>query len=120
MMVAVAADGGAVAQHFGQCEGFVVCEIADGVVGPRRVVASEPHAHGQCSGPELLARQGVTHLIVGGMGQGAVHACAAFGIETLRGVDMGIDEALAALATGKLVSRPVPCSQGGGGGSCGH
>ncbi len=118
MKVAIATEEGRVAQHFGRCEGFVVCTIEGGTVGPPEALASEPHEHGQCSAPDLLARAGVTHLIAGGMGPRAVSALAALGIETYLGIDDTVADAVAALAAGRLVSTPGECDHADGG--CSH
>jgi predicted Fe-Mo cluster-binding NifX family protein len=113
MKVAVAAEGECVASHFGRCERFVVASVEDGRVGVREVVPGLAHS-GDCSSPTLLAQHGVTHLIAGGMGPRAVQALASLGIETFLGIEGGVDEALAALAAGQLVSSPTECDHSDG------
>jgi predicted Fe-Mo cluster-binding NifX family protein len=117
MKVAVAAEGDRVASHFGRCERFVVATVADGSIGPREDVAGLAHS-GDCSSPTLLAQHGVTHLIAGGMGPRAVNALAGLGIATFRGIEGSVEEALAALAAGRLVSSPTECDHSDG--SCHH
>jgi predicted Fe-Mo cluster-binding NifX family protein len=55
--------------HFGRCDCFTIVEIADGEVGAVRVLENLPHTDGGCLGPvKLLASNGVTALIVAGIG----------------------------------------------------
>jgi len=55
--------------HFGRCDGFTIVEIEDGEVQAVRVVENLPHTDGGCLGPvNLLASNGVTALIVAGIG----------------------------------------------------
>ena len=55
--------------HFGQCDCFTVVDIDNGVAGEPRVVDNPPHVEGGCLRPvELLSSNGVTALIVAGIG----------------------------------------------------
>ena len=55
--------------HFGRCDCFTIVEIADGEVGAVQVLENLPHTDGGCLGPvKLLASNGVTALIVAGIG----------------------------------------------------
>ncbi|MGB4593653.1 MAG: NifB/NifX family molybdenum-iron cluster-binding protein [Coriobacteriia bacterium] len=55
--------------HFGRCDCFTVVEIVDGAVGTVRIVDNPPHVEGGCLRPvELLASNGVTALVVAGIG----------------------------------------------------
>ena len=55
--------------HFGHCDCFTVIDIADGAVAGVRIVANPPHVEGGCLRPvQLLAGEGVTALVVAGIG----------------------------------------------------
>jgi predicted Fe-Mo cluster-binding NifX family protein len=74
MVVAVPSmgEGGVGAErsgHFGHCDAFTVLELENESVKNVRVVANPPHVEGGCLGPvNLLASEGVTAIVVGGMG----------------------------------------------------
>lgn len=55
--------------HFGQCDCFTVVDICDGAVVETRIVDNPPHVEGGCLRPvNLLAGEGVTALVVAGIG----------------------------------------------------
>lgn len=55
--------------HFGQCDCFTLVSAAGSEIGEVTILDNPPHVEGGCLRPvELLASQGVTHLVVAGMG----------------------------------------------------
>jgi predicted Fe-Mo cluster-binding NifX family protein len=55
--------------HFGHCDCFTVLDIVDGEISDVRVVPNPPHVEGGCLRPVgLLAAEGVSALLAGGMG----------------------------------------------------
>lgn len=55
--------------HFGQCDTFTLVRVAGGKVKDVQVIDNPPHVEGGCLRPvELLASNGVTDLVVAGMG----------------------------------------------------
>jgi len=55
--------------HFGRCDCFTIVEIENGEVQAVRILENLPHTDGGCLGPvKLLASNGVTALIVAGIG----------------------------------------------------
>lgn len=55
--------------HFGHCDCFTVIDIAGDAVAGVRIVANPPHVEGGCLRPvQLLAGEGVTALVVAGIG----------------------------------------------------
>lgn len=83
--VAVPTRGGQVDAHFGNCEYFTVFELEGRAVKNQRRVDS-PNACGCKSNiASLLAEDGVTLMLAGNMGDGAVRVLKANGIEVVRG-----------------------------------
>ncbi|MRR12068.1 dinitrogenase iron-molybdenum cofactor biosynthesis protein, partial [bacterium] len=55
--------------HFGRCDCFTVVEIEDGAITGVRIVQNLPHVEGGCARPvEILASEGVTSIVVAGIG----------------------------------------------------
>lgn len=114
LMVAVPTTvRGLVASHFGKCERFSVCAIdEDGrIVGEERIEASM--GPGCKSGATArLAAMGVTVLLAGCIGEGAVHAFNAHGIKVVRGASGPAKPAIQAYARGELVDNGISCEGG--------
>lgn len=111
MKVAVPSRGGQVDEHFGHCEGFSVFTFDQA----RRIVAEEmvasPEGCGCRSGvASELARRGVTHLVAGNMGEGAVRVLQANGIAVTRGARGGAREAAESFVAGTLEDSGAPCA----------
>jgi len=113
------ADGtaGNVSSHFGHTPYFVVAVLADREIVATRLVASPGHGQG-CSMPGFVDSLGVSAVIVGGIGAGAVNGLGARGIEVVAGASGNAAIALHAFATGSLAKGEPGCN-GHGGGNCG-
>jgi len=114
---------GEVSGHFGHTPFFVVAELAEGRVMNSRCVASPGHGEG-CSMPGFVYSLGVSSVIVGGIGPGAVNGLARCGIEVIAGAAGNAGDALQSYAAGTLESGEPGCGghggHGHGGHSCGH
>ena len=116
------ADGlaGDVSSHFGHTPFFVVAELGDGEVISSRTVASPGHGEG-CSMPGFVHQLGVSAVLVGGIGGGAVNGLGARGIEVVAGASGNAGAALKAFAAGTLVKGEPGCGgHGSHGHGCGH
>jgi predicted Fe-Mo cluster-binding NifX family protein len=68
--------------HFGRCDCFTLAEIVDGRLVGTRVLANPPHADGGCQAHvDLLASNGVTALVVAGIGGRPLAGFRAAGID---------------------------------------
>lgn len=111
VLVAVPSDapGGleaAPSAHFGHCAAYTIAKIENGKISDVRVVENAGHEHGGCVQPvKELARDGVTALIAGGMGQKPLNAMAEAGIKVFYSSDQPtVKAALEAFAEGKLIA----------------
>jgi predicted Fe-Mo cluster-binding NifX family protein len=69
--------------HFGRCECFTIVEIAGGEVTGVRSIENAHHVSGGCLGPvQLLVDNGVTAIVVSGIGGRPLQGLRAAGIET--------------------------------------
>lgn len=125
MKVAVPARDGLVDAHFGHCEHFLVYSLDK----EKKIVAEEkidsPEGCGCKSNiAGILARTGVTHMVAGNMGEGAVHVLQAHGIDVFRGASGNAREAAELFAAGTLADSGQPCaghaSGHAHGADCGH
>ena len=107
MKIAVTYDNGNVFQHFGKTENFKVYEVEDNKVVSSEVIGSNGTGHGALAG--LLAAQGISVLICGGIGGGAQTALAEAGIEVCSGAQGNTDEAVEAYLKGELTSAGITC-----------
>ena len=107
MKIAATYDNGNIFQHFGKTEFFKVYEVEDNKVVSSEVIISNGTGHGALAG--LLAEQGISVLICGGIGGGAQSALAEAGIELCSGAQGDADAAVEAYLKGELVSSGVNC-----------
>ena len=92
MKIAATYDNGNIFQHFGKTEFFKVYEVEDNKVVSSEVIGSNGTGHGALAG--LLAEQGISVLICGGIGGGAQSALAEAGIELCSGAQGDADAAV--------------------------
>ena len=107
MKIAATYDNGNIFLHFGKSEFFKVYEVVDNKVVSSEVIGSNGTGHGALAG--LLAEQGISVLICGGIGGGAQSALAEAGIELCSGAQGDADAAVEAYLKGELVSTGVNC-----------
>jgi ATP-binding protein involved in chromosome partitioning len=81
--IAIPVAEGKLTPHFGHCRQFALVEVAGGKIKKTDLVTPPPHEPGVL--PNWLHQQGVTHVIVGGMGQRAQGHFAEKGIEVIIG-----------------------------------
>ena len=107
MKIAATYDNGNIFQHFGKTEFFKEYEEEDNKDINSEVIGSNGTGHGALAG--LLAEQGISVLICGGIGGGAQSALAEAGIELCSGAQGDADTAVDAYLKGELVSTGVNC-----------
>ena len=93
--------------EFWKTEFFKVYEVEDNKVVSSEVISSNGTGHGALAG--LLADQGISVLICGGIGGGAQAALAEAGVELCSGAQGDVDAAVDAYLKGELVSTGVNC-----------
>lgn len=109
MKIAVAGMGENVAQHFGHCEGFYIYEAENGKLLSESFIANPGHKPGFL--PNFLHEKGVTTIISGGMGQGAVEIFDEHGIEVVVGASGEARAAADAYVSGALKSTGSICDE---------
>ncbi len=107
MRIAVPYEDGEVFQHFGRTENFKLYDIDGGEVVSTQILDGEGIGHEALA--ELLARHDVNTLICGGLGEGAMSALQAAGIQVYPGASGSADAAVAAFLDGELVPGEANC-----------
>ena len=84
-IIAIPVTSRSLCPHFGHCEQFAVFKVSDKEVVHERYLNPPPHEPGVL--PAFLAREGVTDVIAGGIGQRAINIFNKHGINVYVGVD---------------------------------
>lgn len=98
--VAVTYEDGEVYQHFGHTKTFKIYHIQENAVVSSSVVSSGSYGHGSLA--TFLAQMGVSVLICGGIGGGAVNALSNENIQIYAGAEGNADQCVADFLAGKV------------------
>ena len=121
MKIAVPSRDGLVDEHFGHCKEFLVFRVDGDALVEEQSVPSLEGCGCKSGVASILARSGVTHLVAGNMGQGAVHVLEAQGIIVVRGASGQARAAAEAFAKGSLADSGEGCAgHGEPGHECNH
>jgi predicted DNA-binding protein (UPF0251 family)/predicted Fe-Mo cluster-binding NifX family protein len=123
MKIAVPSRDGQVDEHFGHCKEFLVYRLENGALIDEATIPS-PQGCGCKTGISAeLARAGVSYLIAGNMGEGAVRVLTSHGIKVIRGASGEARAAAQAFAQGTLQDSGTGCAEhtdGAHGHDCNH
>lgn len=122
MKIAVPARDGFVDEHFGHCREFLIFRMEGDKLVDEPAIPSLEGCGCKSGIAATLAGTGVTHLIAGTMGEGAVRVLGSQGIIVVRGASGKARAAAEAFAQGKLADSGVGCAGHGGepGHECSH
>ncbi len=117
MIIATTYWNGEIFQHFGHTQQFKLYEIEDNKVVSSRVIDNGGAGHEALT--VYLKNLGVSKLICGGVGGGAIMALGRMGIETYPGNSGDSDKVVEAFLAGNLASSTDPtCGHHDGGHTC--
>jgi predicted DNA-binding protein (UPF0251 family)/predicted Fe-Mo cluster-binding NifX family protein len=117
--IAVPTRDGMVDEHFGHCEYFTVYEMKNGAIAAERRVDSPDGCGCKSDIASVLARDGVTLMLAGNMGEGAVRILKANGIDVIRGATGKARDVVVSWLAGAVADSGVPCTEHGSHG-CTH
>ncbi len=122
MKIAVPSRDGLVDEHFGHCKEFLVFSVAaDGSLANQATIPSAEGCGCKSDIASVLARAGVTHMVAGNMGEGAVRVLSSNGIAVVRGATGDARAAAGAFAKGTLADSGIGCEgHGEPGHECAH
>lgn len=121
MKIALPSCGAEVDEHFGHCESFTILEVDD----QRRIVSEEtltppPGCGCKSSIIPQLAAMGVSVMLAGNMGGGAVNLLLSNGIQVVRGCSGNVREVAQAWLAGQVDDSGADCQSHHPGGCTGH
>jgi predicted DNA-binding protein (UPF0251 family)/predicted Fe-Mo cluster-binding NifX family protein len=101
---------GQVEAHFGRCERILIMTVGvDGAIQTEQTFEASTGPGCRSSVVSRLATLHVQALVVGCIGQGAIHVGAAHGIAVVRGASGAARKAATAYARGELVDSGLAC-----------
>jgi predicted Fe-Mo cluster-binding NifX family protein len=106
-------------EHFGHCQCFTIFEVDDQnqIVG-EQTLTPPPGCGCKSNVVPQLARMGVSVMLAGNMGGGAVNVLASHGIRVVRGCTGNVREVAQAWLAGQVADSGSSCSHHAGG--CGE
>jgi len=116
LAIAIEVDGTQekVAEHFGRCSKFNICELDE----QKKVIKKETQGNplagqhsGACEIPGYIQQFKINTIIAGGMGQKAIAKFDQFGIDVITAPGLLYEETLKLFIQGKLSGREV-CAHG--------
>ena len=121
MRIALPSDGTNVDEHFGHCQCFTIFSVDDN----RQIVSEEtltppPGCGCKSSVVPQLADMGVSVMLAGNMGGGAVNILSSHGIKVVRGCTGNVREVAQAWLAGNIGDSGTSCQSHGPGGCPEH
>ena len=121
LKLAIPTRAGQVDEHFGHCESFTIYSIDDNKAVVGQESFTPPPACGCKSNlVPTLVDMGVSVLVAGNMGEGAVAKLRQAGIKVFRGAKGDIGAAVQAWLAGKLTDKDILCAAHGADHECHH
>lgn len=119
--IAIPTRDGVVDEHFGHCQAFTVYEVNESKAIVGETSFTPPPSCG-CKSNLIptLVEMGVTALVGGNMGEGAVVRLRQAGIDVTRGASGPVRQAAEAWLSGALKDAEIVCHSHGDGHECGH
>ncbi|HRY33344.1 MAG TPA: NifB/NifX family molybdenum-iron cluster-binding protein [Bacteroidales bacterium] len=121
-------QGNRIEDHFGQCARYTVFDIDEqGKITGAEVLTS-PHGCGCRSNiAEILQQKGVSIMLAGNMGAGALNVLQYYGMQVIRGCSGDVRQLVESYLAGQVADSGVSChtheahhDHGGNGHSCSH
>lgn len=98
--------------HFGHCEYYGVYSVnEDNQIAGVEIIPSEQGCGCKSNIAGVLANQGVTVMLAGGIGGGAINVLNNWGIEVIRGCSGNAAEIVKEFVSGRLTDSGESCHQ---------
>lgn len=120
MKIAVPSRDGLVDEHFGHCKEFIVYRVEGQALVEEKTIPSAEGCGCKSGIAAELAREGVTQLVAGNMGEGAVRVLASHGIAVVRGASGGARATVEGFLAGRVKDSGEGCAAHAEGHGCGQ
>lgn len=100
---------GQVDEHFGHCEFYTVYTVENGKVTHKETIGSPQGCGCKSNIAYDLRQMGVSLMLAGGIGNGAINVLTSQGIEVVRGCSGSIDEVVNLYLNGELIDSGESC-----------
>lgn len=108
--IAIPTRGNCVDDHFGHCEYYTIYTLSDKDETISKETLPSPQGCGCKSNiADTLQEMGITVMLAGNMGPGALNVLSSHGIEVIRGCSGNIDQVLDSFVKGKLEDSGESC-----------
>jgi predicted Fe-Mo cluster-binding NifX family protein len=112
MKIALPSNQNQVDEHFGHCEYFTVFTIDDqNKILSQETITPPPGCGCKSNIAQTLAQMGVTYMLAGNMGQGAVYILGNNGIQVLRGCSGDVKDVVESWLKGAVTDSGLACAQ---------
>ncbi|UMB52875.1 NifB/NifX family molybdenum-iron cluster-binding protein [Lutibacter sp. A64] len=97
--------------HFGKCEFYEIYTISEeNEIIATKILESNQGCGCKSNIAQVLAEHGVTTMLAGGIGQGAINVLNKFNIEVIRGCSGNTKEIVTNFLKGEILDNGITCS----------
>jgi predicted Fe-Mo cluster-binding NifX family protein len=121
MKIALPSNGSQIDEHFGHCQCFTILTVNDdNEIASEETLTPPPGCGCKSNIVPQLAGMGVSVMLAGNMGGGAVSILGSHGIQVIRGCSGDVREVAQAWLAGKIDDSGAGCQSHGSEGCPGH
>lgn len=111
MKIALPSRGDIIDSHFGHCEYFTVFTVNESEIISQEIVPSPAGCGCKSNIASVLAEMGVSMMIAGNMGDGAVNVLNHSGIDVVRGCQGNVKDVALAWLSGSVTDSGDSCHE---------
>lgn len=111
MKIALPSRGDNIDSHFGHCEYYTVYTVNESEILSEEIVPSPAGCGCKSNIASVLAKMGVTMMLAGNMGDGAVNVLKQSGIDVVRGCQGNVKEVALAWLSGSVTDSGDSCHE---------
>lgn len=113
MIIALPSVNNRIDDHFGHCEYFTIINVESNKVINKQTIPSPQGCGCKSNIASVLQNMGVSVMLAGNMGDGAVNVLSAHNIKAIRGCSGLIDDVVIDFINGKIADSGQGCSHHG-------
>lgn len=111
MKIALPSRGDNIDSHFGHCEYYTVYTVNESEILSKEIVPSPAGCGCKSNIASILKEMGVTMMLAGNMGDGAVNVLKQSGIDVVRGCQGNVKEVALAWLSGSVTDSGDSCHE---------